>query len=100
MSKIGPASIELSTGATAKTHTTVWAAGLQANPVVNSLGIELVHGGRIPVGSDLQVKDHPEVFAIGDIAAMTDGKPAKYCRGSAPPPSRPDVTSVKRSNAC
>jgi NADH:ubiquinone reductase (H+-translocating) len=81
VSKIGPASIELSTGATVKTHTTVWAAGLQANPIVSSLGVELVHGGRIPVGSDLQVKDHPGVFAIGDIAAMTDGKTGQVLPG-------------------
>ena len=74
VAKIGPTRIDLSTGAAVKTHTTVWAAGLQASPVVNSLGIELVHGGRIPVGPDLQVKNHPGVFAIGDIAAITDGK--------------------------
>ena len=71
VSKIGPTRIELSTGDTVKTHTLVWAAGLQANPIVNSLGLDLVHGGRIPVGADLQVKDHPGVFAIGDIAAMS-----------------------------
>jgi NADH dehydrogenase len=81
VSKIGPASIELSTGATVKTHTTVWAAGLQAAPVVSSLGVELAHGGRIPVGPDLQVKDHSAVFAIGDIAAMTDGKTGKMLPG-------------------
>ena len=81
VAKIGPASIDLSTGATVKTHTTVWAAGLQANPIVSSLGVELVHGGRIPVGPDLQVKDHPGVFAIGDIAAMTDGKTGKVLPG-------------------
>ena len=81
VSKIGPASIELSTGATVKTHTTVWAAGLQANAIVSSLGVELVHGGRIPVGPDLQVKDHPGVFAIGDIAAMTDGKTGQVVPG-------------------
>jgi len=79
--KIGPASIDLSTGTTVKTHTTVWAAGLEANPVVTSLGVELAHGGRIPVGSDLQVKDHPGVFAIGDIAAMTDGKTGQVLPG-------------------
>jgi NADH dehydrogenase FAD-containing subunit len=45
--------------------------------IVSSLGVELVHGRRIPVGSDLQLKDHPGVFAIGDIAAMTDGKTSK-----------------------
>jgi NADH dehydrogenase len=81
VAKIGPTSIDLSTGATVKTHTTVWAAGLQASPVVNSLGVELVHGGRIPVGSDLQVKDHLGVFAIGDIAAMTDGKTGQVLPG-------------------
>jgi NADH:ubiquinone reductase (H+-translocating) len=79
--KIGPASIDLSTGTTVKTHTTVWAAGLQANPIVSSLGVELVHGGRIPVGPDLQVKGHPGVFAIGDIAAMTDGKTGQVLPG-------------------
>jgi NADH:quinone reductase (non-electrogenic) len=81
VAKIGPTSIDLSTRATVKTHTTVWAAGLQASPVVNSLSVELVHGGRIPVGPDLQVKDHPGVFAIGDIAAMTDGKTGQVLPG-------------------
>src|SRR5499427_4357965 len=77
VSKIAADSIDLSTGATVKTQTVVWAAGLLANPIVSSLGVELVHGGRIPVGSDLQVKGHAGVFAVGDIAAMTDGKTGK-----------------------
>jgi NADH:ubiquinone reductase (H+-translocating) len=81
VSKIGPGSIDLSTGAPVKTHTTVWAAGLQANPIVSSLGVDLVHGGRIPVGPDLQLKDHPGVFSIGDIAAMTDGKTGQVLPG-------------------
>ena len=81
VAKIGPDSVDLSTGATVKTQTLIWAAGLQANPIVNSLGVELVHGGRIPVGSDLQVKDHSGVFAIGDIAAMTDGKTGRVLPG-------------------
>jgi NADH dehydrogenase len=67
VSQIGPTRIELSTGDTVNTHTLVWAAGLQANPIVNSLGIELVHGSRIPVGADLQVQDHPGVFAIATL---------------------------------
>ena len=81
VAKIGPDSIDLSTGATVKAQTLIWAAGLQPNPIVSSLGVELVHGGRIPVGSDLQVKDHPGVFAIGDIAAMTDGKTGRVLPG-------------------
>jgi NADH:ubiquinone reductase (H+-translocating) len=79
--KVGPASIELANGETMKTHTLIWAAGLKANPIVQSLGVELGHGGRIPVSPDLQVKDHPGVFAIGDIAVMTDGKTGKPLPG-------------------
>src|SRR5215469_3231110 len=81
VTKIAADSIELSTGATVKTQTVIWAAGLLANPIVSSLGVELAHGGRIPVGSDLQVKDHPGVFAIGDMAAMTDGKTGRLLPG-------------------
>jgi NADH:ubiquinone reductase (H+-translocating) len=79
--KVGPASIELATGETVKTHTLIWAAGLKANPIVQPLGVELGHGGRIPVGPDLQVKDHPGLFAIGDIAGMADGETGKLLPG-------------------
>jgi NADH:quinone reductase (non-electrogenic) len=72
--KVESASIELATGEVVKTHTLVWAGGLSANPIVHCLGVKLVHGGRIPVGPDLQVQDFPGLFAIGDIAVMTDGK--------------------------
>jgi NADH dehydrogenase len=81
VTEVGPTSVGLSSGETLRTHTLVWAAGLQANPVVSSLGVATVHGNRIPVGPDLQVKDHPGVFAIGDIAAMTDGKTARVLPG-------------------
>jgi NADH dehydrogenase len=79
--KVAPASIELANGETVKTHTLIWAAGLKANPIVQSLGVELGHGGRIPVDPDLQVKNHPGVFAIGDIATMTDGETGKPLPG-------------------
>ncbi len=64
--------ITLASGEKVKTHTLIWAAGLEANPVAASLGIELAPGGRIPVGPTLQLKDHPNVFAIGDIASVMD----------------------------
>ncbi len=51
-----------------RAQTIIWAAGVTANPVSSLLGIELGRGGRIPVGDDLSLSGHPEVFAIGDIA--------------------------------
>jgi NADH dehydrogenase len=47
----------------------VWATGVRGNPVAELLGVPLVGGGRIPVAADLSLPGHPEVFAIGDIAA-------------------------------
>jgi NADH dehydrogenase len=81
VTKVDRTSIGLSNGETIRTHTLVWAAGLQANPLVKSIGVSTVHGDRIPVGADLQVKDHAGVFAIGDIAAITDGKTGKVLPG-------------------
>jgi NADH dehydrogenase len=79
--QVGPGTICLSNGETVRTHTLVWAAGLQANPVARSLGVATVHGDRIPVGPDLQVQGHPGVFAVGDIAAITDSKIGKVLPG-------------------
>ena len=67
-------SVTLASGEVVKAQTVVWAAGLAANPMTASLGIELGPGGRIPVGADLQIPGHPGVFAIGDIAAAKDFK--------------------------
>src|SRR5262249_7931061 len=81
VTEVGPRSVRLSSGETVRTHTLVWAGGLRANPVVDSLGVATAHGGRVPVGPDLQVQGHPGVFAVGDIAAMTDGKTGKVLPG-------------------
>jgi NADH dehydrogenase len=55
-------------------HTLVWGAGLQGNALVQSLGLELERGNRIGVDSELRIPAHPEVYAVGDIAAITDQK--------------------------
>jgi NADH:ubiquinone reductase (H+-translocating) len=59
-------------GETIRAGNIVWAAGVAASPVTRSLGVELDRAGRIKVLPDLSVPGHPRVFAIGDIAALTD----------------------------
>jgi len=57
------------------THLIVWAAGVEASEVTRTLaGIPLDRGGRIEVLPDLSLPGHPEVFAAGDIVALTDPK--------------------------
>jgi NADH dehydrogenase len=74
VSSVAPTKVTLKSGTTVDAHTLVWGAGLQGNPLVQSLGLELERGNRIPVGPDLTVAGHPEVYAVGDIAAITDAK--------------------------
>jgi NADH dehydrogenase len=71
---IGPERVTLESGTVLPAHTLVWGAGLQGNELIRSLGLELVRGNRVPVDGELRVSSHPEVFAVGDIAAITDAK--------------------------
>lgn len=50
--------------------TVVWAAGVAASPLGASLGVPLDRAGRVVVGEDLTVPEHPEVAIIGDLAAL------------------------------
>jgi NADH dehydrogenase len=71
---VSPTRVALASGDVLSAHTLVWGAGLQGNKLVRSLGIELQRGDRIGVGPELTLSDHPEVYAVGDIAAITDSK--------------------------
>jgi NADH dehydrogenase len=71
---ISPTRVRLKSGAVLEAHTLVWGAGLQGNKLVQSLGLELQKGNRIGVGPELDVPGHPELYAVGDIAAITDAK--------------------------
>jgi NADH:ubiquinone reductase (H+-translocating) len=48
--------------------TTLWAAGVEASPLGKLLGLPVDRLGRIRVGPDLALPDHPEVFVLGDQA--------------------------------
>jgi NADH dehydrogenase len=71
---VEPTRVRLKSGKVLEAHTLVWGAGLQASPLAQTLGLELQRGGRIPVEPDLSVAGHPEVFAVGDVAWITDSK--------------------------
>ena len=74
VSSVSPTRVTLKSGEELKAHTLVWGAGLSGNELVRSLGIELARGNRIAVGPELTLSDHPEVYVVGDVAAITDAK--------------------------
>ncbi len=77
VSNIGPEGVELATGEVIAADTVLWAAGVAASPLLKKLGVEVDRGGRALVGPDCALKDHPDVFVIGDAASLLDahGKP-------------------------
>src|SRR6478735_9013493 len=50
----------------------VWAAGVAAVPITQTLGVPLDRAGRVQVQSDFSLPGHANVFAIGDLATLTD----------------------------
>jgi NADH dehydrogenase len=67
--KVDADAVHLSDGTRIPARTLVWTAGVEATPLARTLGVEAGPGGRIVVNPDLTVPGHPEVFAVGDVAA-------------------------------
>jgi NADH dehydrogenase len=64
--------VRLSDGTALHAATIVWAAGTEANPVTAGLDVEQDSAGRLIVAKDCSLREHPNVFAIGDIARCRD----------------------------
>ena len=54
-------------------RTVLWGAGVQGSPLARTLGVPLDRSGRVVVGPDLTIPGAPEVFVIGDLAAVEQG---------------------------
>ncbi len=61
----------------------LWAAGVAASPLGKALGVPTDRAGRVLVNPDLSLPGHPEVFVIGDLAALKDAS-GKVLPGVAP----------------
>jgi NADH dehydrogenase len=75
--------VRLKGGEIVPTRTVAWTAGVKPSPVVARLGLPLAEGGRLDVDRTMRVRDHQNVWAIGDAAAVPD--PAR--KGQASPPT-------------
>jgi len=63
--------VHLDTGEFVPTRSLIWCVGVRPDPLVTSLGLEMNHG-RLVVDEFLTVPGHPDVYAIGDAAAVPD----------------------------
>ncbi|MCW2991220.1 MAG: NAD(P)/FAD-dependent oxidoreductase [Solirubrobacterales bacterium] len=87
-------SATLSGGEVVPARTVVWTAGVKPHPVIASLGLPLVKGGRIEVDRCMRVPGVEGVWAIGDGAAVPD--PAKRGRQPSPPTAQHAIRQGRR----
>jgi NADH dehydrogenase len=66
-----------------ETKNILWAAGNQASSLIRKAGIQSDRSGRAIVNDDLSIKSHPEIFVIGDAAAVKNDE-GEYLPAIAP----------------
>ena len=71
VAEIGSGHVRVANGETLQAQTVVWTAGVAPSPLISKLELP-VQRGRLVVGEQLQTRDHPHVFALGDAAAVPD----------------------------
>jgi NADH dehydrogenase len=57
-----------------RSYNVIWAAGVRASPLVQTLGVEYGPGGRVKVLGDCSIPGYPNVFVIGDAATLVDSR--------------------------
>ncbi|SHG49643.1 NADH dehydrogenase [Fodinibius roseus] len=62
---------------TINTPNIIWAAGVVASPLLDTLNVEQDRTGRVKVNGNLSVPEYPNIFVIGDAAHVKgeDGSP-------------------------
>jgi NADH dehydrogenase len=63
--------VQLTDGEFVPTMSLIWCVGVRPDPLVDELGTK-TERGRVVVDEYLTVPGHPEVFAVGDAAAVPD----------------------------
>lgn len=64
----------LNNGTAIRTNNLVWAAGVKANTIEGIDPAIMARGGRLKVNRFNQVESYDNIFAIGDVAFMTEEK--------------------------
>ena len=67
-----PDSIHLRDGSSIHTQTVIWTAGVRGPPAVAEWGLPTTRRGQVEVLRTLQLSDRPNVYVIGDLAAVRD----------------------------
>ncbi|MER6358169.1 FAD-dependent oxidoreductase [Streptomyces sp. NPDC001634] len=84
--KVLPDAVELAGGENIAADAVLWTSGTRVSPLAASAGLAVDERGRILTDAALRSVSHPEVYAIGDAAAIRQGYGVMHgtCQGGMP----------------
>lgn len=84
--KVLPGAVESADGETIAADAVLWTSGTRVPPLAAAAGLAVDDHGRVVTDSALRSVSHPEVYAIGDAAAIRQGYGVMHgtCQGGMP----------------
>jgi NADH dehydrogenase FAD-containing subunit len=86
VTKVLPDAVELAGGETLASDAVLWTSGTRAAPLAAAAGLAVDEHGRIVTDAALRSVSHPQVYAVGDAAAVRQGYGVMHgtCQGGMP----------------
>ncbi|MBT2414247.1 FAD-dependent oxidoreductase [Streptomyces sp. ISL-12] len=84
--KVLPDAVELAGGESVAADVVVWASGTRVSPLAAAAGLTVDERGRVVTDTVLRSVSHPDVYAVGDAAAIRQGYGVMHgtCQGGMP----------------
>lgn len=84
--KVLPDAVELAGGESIPADVVLWTSGTRVSPLAAAAGLTVDERGRIVTDAALRSVSHPEVYAVGDAAAVRQGYGVMHgtCQGGMP----------------
>ncbi|MFJ5063196.1 NAD(P)/FAD-dependent oxidoreductase [Streptomyces nigra] len=86
VAKVLPGAVELADGETVAADAVLWTSGTRTSPLAAAAGLAVDERGRIVTDTALRSVSHPDVYAIGDAAAIRQAYGVMHgtCQGGMP----------------
>ncbi|MGW0589972.1 NAD(P)/FAD-dependent oxidoreductase [Streptosporangium sp. NPDC002607] len=98
--KVLPDSVDLAGGESIAADVVLWTSGTRVSPLAAAAGLTVDERGRIVTDAALRSVSHPDVYAVGDAAAIHQGYGVMHgtCQGGMPTGVHAAVSIVRALN--
>lgn len=73
VAKVLPGGVEFADGSGVPADVVLWTSGTRVSPLASAAGLTVDERGRVVTDSALRSVSHPDVYAVGDAAAVRQG---------------------------